>query len=315
MPDDIAVKRRPWRGFRLVAMIVFAGHSAAYSIITVQLHVFEPDPRLAPLLMHFLAVEYDGGESRLPARVSPALMLAVRGGGDIIEADGRVTRHPRFTLNGAVMSPRHTRNDPGTIGIFVMFRPGALQQVLGMSAADITSRSISMSEVVDPLRVEQFFKQLDDERPIAKYVALLQEFLLANLKPEHKGGIAADFMAAHHKLFFPVVELASHFGIGVRQLERRVQQAFGLSLRDMRRIARFGLTLPRLLAPSVTWGDLTQIAHESSYYDQAHMYREFVELSGLSPIQLVQKITGDDPAFWLYRIRQPDFNKLFIPVG
>jgi AraC-like DNA-binding protein len=280
----------------------------------MQLHVFAPDPRLAPLLMHFLVVEYDGGESRLPARVSPALMLAVRGSGDVIETDGSLTRHPRFTLNGAVMSPRHTVNDAGTIGIFVMFRPGALQQVLGISAADITSRSIPMSEVVDPLRVERFLRQLDEERPIAEYVALLQEFLLANLKPEPKRSIAADFMAAHQKLFFPVVELASHFGIGARQLERRVQQAFGLSLRDMRRIARFGLTLPRLLAPSVAWGDLTQIAQESGYYDQAHMYREFVELSGLSPIQLVQKIASDDPAYWLYRIRQPDFNKLFIPV-
>lgn len=295
-------------------MIVFAGYSAAHSSTTMQLHVFAPDPRLAPVLMHFLVVEYEGGESYLPARVSPALMLAVRGGGDIFEADGSLTRHPRFTLNGAVMSPRHTRNDPGTIGIFVMFRPGALHQVWGVSAADITSRSVPVSDVVDPALVEQFLRSLDADLAIADYVRLLQEFLLATFNPRPKAGVAATFMAAHQKLFFPVVELASHFGIGARQLERRVQQAFGLPLRDLRRIARFGLTLPKLLAPSVAWGDLTQIAQEAGYYDQAHMYREFVELSGLSPIQLVQKIAGDDPAYWLYRIRQPDFNKLFIPV-
>lgn len=280
----------------------------------MQLHVFKPDPRLAPMLMHFLAVEYDGGESRLPARVSPALMLLVRGGSDAVQPDGMPIRHPRFTLNGAVMAPRHTIADPGTLAIFVMFRPGALQQALGISAADITSRSMEMHEVVDPARVDRLLQQMDEDRPVADYVGLLQDFLLAVLNPEPKSGIGVALNAAHHKLFSPIVDLATHFGIGQRQLERRMQQAFGLPLRDLRRIVRFGLTLPRLLAPSVAWGDLTYIAQESGYYDQAHMHREFIELSGVSPIQLIQKISGGDPAYWIYRIPQPDFNRLFIPV-
>lgn len=280
----------------------------------MRLHVFEPDPRLTHLLMHFLAVEYDGGESRLPARVSPALMLAVRGGGDIVQEDGTRLRHPRFTLNGATMTPRHTITDPGTLGIFVMFRPGVLQQALGVPAADITERSVEMREVVETDRVERFLRQLDETREVADCVRLFQEFLLPVLNLERRSGIGAALTAAHQKLFFPLVDLATYFGIGERQMERRVQQAFGLPLRDLRRIVRFGLTLPRLLRPSVAWGDLTGIAQESGYYDQAHMHREFVDLSGVAPIQLVQKIAGGDPAYWLYRIPQPDFNKLFIAV-
>ncbi len=263
--------------------------------------------------MHFLAVEYEG-ESYLPARVSPALMLSVRGGNDVFDSDGTATRHPRFSLNGAVMSPRHTIADPGTLGIFVMFRPGVLQQVLGMSAAAITERSVPMRDVLDPCLVDGFLSRMDEERSVADYVRLLQEFLLSVLTLERKSGIGVALTKAHHKLFFPVVELATYFGIGERQLERRVQQAFGLPLRDLRRITRFGLTLPRLLAPSVAWGDLTRIAQESGYYDQAHMHREFVELSGIPPLHLVQKVAAGDPAYWVYRIGQPDFNKLFIPL-
>lgn len=281
----------------------------------MQLHVFEPDPRLAPLLMHFLAVDHDGGESHLPARVCPALMLWVRGGSTLMEADGSHARIARFTLNGAVMASHRTVIEPGSLGIFVMFRPGALQRVLGIAAPDVTSRSIPLRTVIDAEQVDRFLRRIDQGLPVAACVQLLQEFLLGLFDPGRKSGIAAALTAEHRKLFFPLIELASRFGIGERQFERKVMQDFGLSLRELRRIARFGLTLPHLLQPDVGRGALTDVAHEAGYYDQAHMHRDFTELGGLPPLQLVQKIASGDPAYWLYRIPQPDFNRLFIPAN
>ncbi len=280
----------------------------------MRLHIIEPCPELAPLLMHFLAVEYEACESRLPARVCPALMLATRGSGAVINPDGSRTVLPRFTLNGAIMSPRHAVAEPGTSGVFVMFRPGALQQALNVAPAQVSARSVDMYEVCDRSSVDAFLRRIDTAPSLPDCVDLLQEFLLSVCGSRKRSGIGAALAAAHHKVFFPVLQLAADFGIGERQLERKVQQAFGLSLRELRRIVRFGLTLPRLLQPSVGWGDLTSIAHESGYYDQAHMHRDFADLSGLPPLQLVQKIAGDDPAYWLYRIPQPEFNRLFIPA-
>jgi AraC-like DNA-binding protein len=264
--------------------------------------------------MHFLAIEHANGESRLPARVCPALTLTVRGGGGVMQLDGTLQRYPRFMLGGATMSPRHTVADPGTQNIFVMFRPGALQQVLGISAADITSRALDMRDIIDTENVDRFLQQLDEDRPLTDQVKLLQDFLLTVFNLDNKRSIGTTLATEYRKLFSPMVDIASAFGISERQLERKVQQAFGLPLRDMRRIVRFGLTLPQLLAPSVAWGDLTHIAQECGYYDQAHMHREFTDLSGLGPIELVRKIKSDDPAYWMYRIPQPDFNRLFIPA-
>lgn len=280
----------------------------------MRLHVTAPDPRLASTLMHLLAVEHDGGDSRLPARVCPALTLTVHGGSGATQADGTLLRHPRFMLGGATMSARRTVTDPGTQNIFVMFRPGVLQQVLGISAADITSRSLDMCDVIDPERVDRFLRQLDEHRPLADQVKLLQDFLLTVFNLDNRHSVGTALAAEYRKLFSPVADLTAEFNISERQFERKVQQAFGLPLRDMRRIVRFGLTLPKLLDPSVAWGDLTRIAQECGYYDQAHMHREFTELSGLAPIELVRKIKGNDPAYWWYRIPQPDFKRLFIPV-
>ena len=126
--------------------------------------------------------------------------------------------------------------------------------------------------------------------------------------------LGTTLAAEYRKLFSPAIDIAAEFNISERQLERKVRDAFGLPLRDMRRIVRFGLTLPKLLDPSVAWGDLTGIAQECGYFDQAHMHRDFTELSGLAPTELVRKIRSDDPAYWMYRIPQPDFNRLYIPV-
>lgn len=52
-----------------------------------------------------------------------------------------------------------------------------------------------------------------------------------------------------------------------------------------------------LAAQLVAWGDLTHIVLEYGYYHQVHMHWEFVEMSGLPPIQLLQEISSDDPAY------------------
>lgn len=266
--------------------------------------------------MHFMVLQLDGRASHLPAALSPNLTLVVRGGIRVMEADGSVSPVPRFVLSGPYLTSRRSFSAPGTLAISVMFRPALIEEALGIRAADIHSRIIDVNAILDHERVEQLFADMDDkERAVSDHVRLFQEFLLTTLKlPPKKKSLGSGFLAAHQKMFLPLVDIALYFGIGERQLERRVRQVFGVSLRDVRRMSRFGFTLPRLLGRPVQHGELTHIAQESGYYDQAHMHREFVELSGLGPIQLLQKIASDDPAYWVYRVSPDDFRNLFIPV-
>lgn len=279
------------------------------------LQVYQPLPPLAPLLMHILALEFDFRESRLPATLCPALVLFVRGGVDVVAADGRRTRAPRFGLSGAHMTPRHSFADPGTVSLSVLFRPGMLQPALGLSAAALTARSVPLAELCGRERVALLLAAMDEERPLSDHVRLFQQFLLTVLRPRAGSGLGEAFVAAQHKIFFPVLDIARYFGIGERQLERRIQQAFGLPLRDVRRLIRLGLTLQRFLGRPVARGELARIAQEAGFYDQAHMHRELVEMLGLSPAALLEKIAGDDPAYWLYRIAPADYRRLFPAVG
>ncbi|MCD8539184.1 MAG: helix-turn-helix domain-containing protein [Leadbetterella sp.] len=70
-------------------------------------------------------------------------------------------------------------------------------------------------------------------------------------------------------------------GINRRQLERKFFQQVGLSPKQLGKVIRLQYALQRLLNREK--GNLTEIAYDSDYYDQAHFTRDFREFTGISP--------------------------------
>lgn len=264
--------------------------------------------------MHFMGISVDACEYYLPASLSPALSVFVRGSADVLVEKQAPRRTPRFCLSGPFVGPRHVSSTPGTLALAVLFRPGYLQATLGVSAAELLNRDLDMRDIAGGSRIDAMFEALDRAQTISDQISIFQEYLLDTLVLDQKKGMAEAFFEAHQKMFFPLIDLAQFFGIGRRQLERRVTDVFGVSLRDVRRLSRWGLCVERLVNAHVQWGDLTHIAQESGYFDQAHMTREFVELSGFAPLSLLKKVASDDPGYWAYRIKGQDFKKLFLSV-
>lgn len=263
--------------------------------------------------MHIMVLELDGCETHVPPAWSPMLVLYVRGRGALIESDGSHRPLPRFFLSGAASRARHSVYAPRTQALTVMLRPGVVRAALGVGADEVANANIAMDELTDSERVDCFLVEFDALPSLDAQLASFQDFLLATFKPAATSPVVQAFVAARRRLFQPLVELALQFGIAERTLERRVRGHFGVPLRELRRIMRFGLALRELGERETEWGDLTRLAQDAGYYDQAHMHREFVEFSGLGPLQLIRKIDSDDPAYWVYRIGDKDFDNLFLP--
>jgi AraC-like DNA-binding protein len=98
------------------------------------------------------------------------------------------------------------------------------------------------------------------------------------------GESARAFRLPQPWLFQPAPDIARQCGVGVRQLERKFFAAYGQSLRDSRRMARYERALGMLIAdPMRRHGVLTRVAMDAGYHDQAHMVRDFVHYLGLPP--------------------------------
>lgn len=81
-----------------------------------------------------------------------------------------------------------------------------------------------------------------------------------------------------------VADLAAGVRLSERQLERRFGKAVGLTPKRFARIRRMRSALAHLLAPaSRSW---SAVAAELGYADQAHLARDAMNLSGLTPSQI-----------------------------
>ena len=81
-----------------------------------------------------------------------------------------------------------------------------------------------------------------------------------------------------------VARLAAHLGVSSRQLNRRFQDAIGLSPKEFARVSRF-LRALRCLSDH-EHRSLTETALECGYFDQAHFNHEFREMAGMAPREL-----------------------------
>lgn len=285
-------------------------HPAMYSQSIVP-----PHPALAPWIYPLLLVGFPTGcLSRIPAAVSPALILFARGGGWRTDAAGkRLHRYPRAVLAGPCLTPRFTEIEADSVFVSMLFRPGLLAEALGPSVAEFRDHTFALDEVFPPLAVQRMLERVDEDANPLRWAGHVQQLVHTALRDGRDVQRAVAETGSMTRLFEPVEAQAAALSIGLRQFERRIGRAYGANLRDLRRLARFGFALPRLFAAGGQRGHVARVAQEFGYYDQAHMDRDFTALTGYSPRTLMQSSAGDDPGFWLYRIGQPDFRSLFLP--
>jgi transcriptional regulator GlxA family with amidase domain len=78
-----------------------------------------------------------------------------------------------------------------------------------------------------------------------------------------------------------VGELAERLGLHARTLERRFVEHLGLPPKRLTRLVRLREVLGRLHRGG--YGTLADLAHACGYADQAHMTRDFKDLTGRAP--------------------------------
>lgn len=172
----------------------------------------------------------------------------------------------------------------------VRLRIGAVEAALGVPADALRNADVPLGEVASPMIRDRILRA-SERGPRAGLNELVRQ-----LTAVHGGGdpdllvrLAADRLAAPQARLGAV---ARELGLSERQLRRRFDRTVGYGWRTFSRVQR----LQRLLvlsvhAPSRPLADLSLAA---GYADQAHMSRDVVRLSGMTPTALLS--SGARPA-------------------
>jgi AraC-like DNA-binding protein len=247
-----------------------------------------PCPPLRPFVRLLWATEEGdaspaGGRERLLP--TGAMHLALRTAGEPVRvfagaADVQGTVLGHAVVGGARTAPylRDVSRSARSVG--AMLEPGAALLLFGAAAGELAGRHTSLPDLWGAAASETRERIALAGAP-SRQLEVLEAILLARL-PRVRGIHPAVAEALSALAVRPDVGAAvARSGYSHRRFIELFREAVGLAPKAYCRVLRFQRAVTRIhAAPDVSLGE---VAAQVGYADQAHLSRDFLELSGTSP--------------------------------
>jgi AraC-like DNA-binding protein len=195
-------------------------------------------------------------------------------------------------FSGSVVSGAHGRSfAPDTVNfmIGIHFKPGGAFPFLGLPAGDLADTHVDLETLWGPSAV-RLRERICEARTSAEWFQLLEQALLSRLshrvEQHYAVSAALEMFGKNHG--GPIVkEVAKYLGLSRRRFIEVFKAEVGMTPKLFSRIQRFQQTRTFMQHhPSINWADL---AADLGYFDQSHFIREFLEFSGLSPADYINR--------------------------
>ncbi|NIF05168.1 helix-turn-helix transcriptional regulator [Chryseobacterium sp. Tr-659] len=246
---------------------------------------FLPHPDLASIIKCYWTLDSPKEEtSQVQTIVPDGCMEMIFHYGDLYKQyiEGEAVIQPRSCVFGQLTHP--LRIEPtGVTGIFsVRFHHDGFVPFSTIPIKDMDDKAIPLEKLFgnNGIKLE---KDVLKAKTVEDKILTVESFLLQMLNTETVDKIVkstVDFLLDMNGKI-SINELSKQININRRQLERKFSSAIGLSPKQLSKIIRLQTTLKHLL--NKEYSNLTALAHESEYYDQAHFIKDFKEFTGFTP--------------------------------
>lgn len=177
--------------------------------------------------------------------------------------------------------------------VAVRFRPlGACAFFGGLPLIELANKVFDLEALLGVgAGVERLRQRLIEAPHLGAALDQLEDWLLGRMlgaRPPHPVTRAALHRLAADDGDLRVQGLARELGVSARYVNGLFHREVGLSVKGLHRILRFERALDELLATAGQ--DLSAVAHACGYYDQSHLNRDFRELAGMTPTQLLPRV-------------------------
>lgn len=199
----------------------------------------------------------------------------------------KVERVPRYSFRG-VSDEYYIVRQAGKLDMLgVSFFPGGLYSLLKSPLSEFRNRTVDLDTVIHD-SVMALDQRLGATESTLHRIEALEAYLMelidpGLIPPADTNRLIRTFCAQTEQL--SVKSFCDQHGIGQRALERLFHVWIGVNPKAFNRINRFRWILNRLL--DKRYSDLTSLAYEYGYYDQAHFIKDFRSFTGCSPSHFV----------------------------
>jgi AraC-like DNA-binding protein len=161
---------------------------------------------------------------------------------------------------------------------------GAMTHYIDAEAAANELRDAAVEwQAIHPHDARWLKTRLDDADSVAEMVAVCEPVIQA---AQGDGVQRAIAELERRRGWVDLEWLARQANVSERQFRRLCVARTGLAPKQLARILRFRHAMG--LLRGARWGELTSVALDCGYYDQAHFVHEFREWAGVSPVRFLQ---------------------------
>lgn len=167
--------------------------------------------------------------------------------------------------------------------ISISFKPGGLSPFVPFAVADVTANAIPFSSLRDTI-FSEMEERVFEEPDLTKKIDIIRQLLLKQvLKNSTKSNHVAEFITRLYAIneFPSIAGFLQYYTINRRKLERDFDHHVGVSPKLLQRILRFRRAITNFYSSRNR--NLTALAYDCGYFDQAHFINDFREFTGLSP--------------------------------
>lgn len=253
---------------------------------------FKPSSRLAKFVKCFWVIDGMGRpQLHPPERIVPDACMEV-----IFAYTGSMKRyyhdHSSETFQSTLfLTGQMTRYSyvqvSGNVGMVgARFYPDGVYPFFGVPVGEFNDKIISLNSLLG-IRGKEIENRMLDAKTNEQRVRLLHDFLLDQLGKSLVRNRSGHEMVNHAinllrtNPCLSIEALASQLYVSDRQLERKFSEVVGMTPKLLSRMERFLNVFKIVRSHHVE--NLTALAVEVGYYDQAHFIHEFKNFTGLNP--------------------------------
>jgi AraC-like DNA-binding protein len=192
-------------------------------------------------------------------------------------------------LSGLQTSPALIAHDGNQEGVAIELTPLGSRSLFAMPARAIWDLSVEFADVAGAAGLE-LWERLQATTGWEQRFRVCDD-VLSRLAGEDE--VAPELRHSWTALVasggtISVRDLAAETGYSRQHLGRRFRSEFGLTPKLAARVVRFERAR-RMMQSVPSFVSISQVALSCGYYDQAHLYRDFADLAGCTPVELVRE--------------------------
>lgn len=184
-------------------------------------------------------------------------------------------------ITGLQDSFRLFRNSAGTGTLLVHFTETGAANFFATPLHLLFNGSHSLGDLIPVSEISRLEEELTAASNHSTRIALIERWLLSRLR-DYKQDLLIEAAVARiqsAKGQLRIASLSQELYISPSRLEKRFRTIVGTSPKKFAGLVR----LQQLLKTTAVDGDLTALAYEAGYFDQAHFIHDFTAYTGLTP--------------------------------